>query len=286
MTLPVSGAERGFTPYDIGRTPATACRIDQRFSYCLYVPASVVENPARAGRILAAIHGTDRGNQALRDLFIPYAEATGSIILAPLFPCGIGEPQERDNYKYIEYHGIRFDHLLLDMVDEVAERYGVDAGRFDLFGFSGGAHFAHRFLYLHPSLLRTASIGAPGSPTLLDGTRRWWVGVADIEKLFGVRLDLAAMRRVRVHLAVGSDDTDTWEITHTPGSRHWMDGANDAGVTRVDRMRTLAGSLWASGLDVRLDVLDGVRHSRDALVASAVAFLNGLADEGGGDVPA
>jgi pimeloyl-ACP methyl ester carboxylesterase len=283
MTLPVNGAERGFTPYDIGRTPATACRIDQRFSYCLYVPSRLVENPA-GGRILAAVHGTDRGNQALRDLFIPYAEATGSIILAPLFPCGIGEPQERDNYKYIEYQGIRFDHLLLDMVAEVAARYGVEGARFDLFGFSGGAHFAHRFLYLHPGRLRAVSVGAPGSPTLLDTGRLWWLGVADMEQRFGVPLDLDAMRKVRVHLAVGSDDTDTWEITHTPGSRHWLEGANDAGATRVERLHTLAANLADNGIDVRLDILDGFRHSRDALVGAAIAFLNGLAAEGGGDV--
>ncbi|MFV3131102.1 hypothetical protein [Niveispirillum sp. KHB5.9] len=284
MTLPVNGAERGFTPYDIGRTPATACRIDQRFSYCLYVPARVVENPAAAGRILAVVHGTDRGNQALRDLFVPYAEATDSIILAPLFPCGIGEPQERDNYKYIDYQGIRFDLLLLDMVDEVSARYGVDAGRFDLFGFSGGAHFAHRFLYLHPSRLRALSVGAPGSPTLLDSTRPWWVGVADLEQKFAVRLNPDAMKDVRIHLVVGSDDTDTWEITHSPGSRHWMEGANDTGVTRVERLRSLAANLQANGLDARLELLPGVRHARDALSAAAIRFLEAL-DEGGGDVP-
>lgn len=277
MTLPVNGADRGFSPYDIGRTPATACRIDQRFSYCLYVPAAVAENPARAGRILVAVHGTERGNQVLRDMFIPYAEATGSIILAPLFPCGIGaEPQERDNYKYIEFAGIRFDLLVLDMVAEVARRYGVSGDRFDLFGFSGGAHFAHRFLYMHAARLHAVSVGAPGSPTLLDRSKHWWVGVADMEERFGVALDLPAMARVRVHLAVGSDDTDTWEITHAPGSRHWMEGANDAGVTRVDRLHTLAANLTEAGLDVRMEVIPGVRHSRDALVAAAIAFFQSL----------
>ncbi len=286
MTLPVNGAERGFTPYDIGRTPSTACRIDQRFSYCLYVPVRLVEKPAFGGRILAVIHGTDRGNQAMRDLFIPYAEATDSIILAPLFPCGIGEAGERDNYKYIDYQGIRFDRLLLDMVAEVASRYSVDADRFDLFGFSGGAHFAHRFLYLYPNRLRAVSIGAPGSPTLLDMSRRWWVGVADMEERFGVPLNLGAMRQVSIHLAVGLDDTDTWEITHMPGSRHWMEGANDTGRTRVERLHKLAENLRAHDLNVQLDVIAGVRHARDALATAAVTFLQGLAGPGGGDVPA
>ena len=44
------------------------------------------------------------------------------------------------------------------------------------FGFSGGAQFAHRFLYIHPGRLRAVSLGAPGLVTMLDETRAWWVG--------------------------------------------------------------------------------------------------------------
>ena len=40
---------------------------------------------------------------------------------------------------------MRFDLLLLAMVDEVERKYGIDARRFCLFGFSGGGQFVHRF---------------------------------------------------------------------------------------------------------------------------------------------
>jgi pimeloyl-ACP methyl ester carboxylesterase len=259
-----------FSAYDLKRTPATACKADQRFSYCLYVPPGIEPENAR---VLVAIHGTERDNGALRDLFAPLAERHGLIVLAPLFPCGIDDPRDRENYKYIEYGDIRFDHIVLSMVDEVAERYGIVADRFGLFGFSGGAHFAHRFLYLHPQRLDAVSICSPGSVTLLDENAPWWVGVADVEARFGCRLDLPAMRAAQVHVGVGGDDDATWEITHKPGSPVWMDGANDAGVTRVERAASLERSLRAAGMDPCFDVLPGIRHERDYLVAAAAAFF-------------
>jgi poly(3-hydroxybutyrate) depolymerase len=87
--------------------------------------------------------------------------------LAPLFPSGIIDPSDEDNYKFIKYHDIRFDHVLLAMIDEVAIKYRVNKDRFLLHGFSGGGQFVHRFFYLHPKRLMGVSIGAPGRITYL-----------------------------------------------------------------------------------------------------------------------
>lgn len=89
------------------------------------------------------------------------------------------------------------------MIDEVAGRYGVNAERFLLYGYSGGGHFAHRFFYLHPERLKAVSIGAPGSVTLPDENHDYWVGCRNLEALFGKRLDIPAMRTVPVHQVVG-----------------------------------------------------------------------------------
>lgn len=282
--MTVQDSNNAFDPplsqYEIGRTTAIACQADQRFSYCLYVPPTLVKTRAlSSARVLVAIHGTERGNQAMRDLFVPLADRLGLIVLAPLFPAGILDPHDRDNYKYVEYRGIRFDHLVLAMVDEVGARYGVPVASIAMFGFSGGAHLAHRFLYLHPQRLAAVSACAPGSPTLLDESRDWWVGVRDLEQRFGRGLDREAMRRVAVHLAVGDKDTDTHEITHSPGSTYWMEGANDAGVTRVERLKSLATSLVAGGVAVDVDILRGVGHERDPLAASAIHFFDRVLGE-------
>ncbi|MBX9898940.1 MAG: hypothetical protein K2Y17_13815 [Qipengyuania sp.] len=274
LKLNQTARDAELSDYELGQTTVVACQADQRFSYCLYVPPALNERGARAAaEVLVAVHGSGRGNQAMRDAFMPLADALGVIVLAPLFPCGIVDALDRDNYKYIEYEGIRFDLVLLAMLGEVSARYGVPVERVSMFGFSGGAHFAHRFLYLHPERLDAISVCAPGSPTLLDPSRDWWVGIRDLETRFGRPLDNVALRRVAVHLAVGGDDTDTHEITHRPGSPHWMPGANDSGVTRVERLTTLAASLHAGGVVAELDILPGVRHESGPIIASASAFF-------------
>lgn len=268
------GAVPKFSSYDIGRTGAIACQADQRFSYCLYVPQALVDQDRLSeAQILVAIHGTGRGNQVVRDLFVSLADSLGLIVLAPLFPSGIIDPDDRDNYKYVEFEGIRFDSVLLAMVDEVARKYGVPADTFSIFGFSGGAHLAHRMIYLHPHRLTAVSACAPGSPTLLDQTRDWWLGIRDIEERFGTPVDVPAMRRIAVHLAVGDDDRDTSEITHAPGGRYWMPGANDSGATRADRLQALSDNLVGNGLDVVTEILPGVAHECTPLADAASAFF-------------
>ncbi len=222
------------------------------------------------------MHGSERDNQAYCDAFQDLADAAGMIVLAPLFPCGIIDPDDTHNYKYIEYAGIRFDRVLLDMVAEVEARYRLAGRRLWLFGFSGGAHFAHRFAYLHPARLDAVSICAPGSPTLLDAGLPWWLGVADLEQRFGVALNLEAIRRLRIHLAVGEQDLGTAAIAHRPGSAHWMPGADALGATRVERLAALAASLRRQGVAVHEEQVPGAAHDRAALIACAKRYFRSL----------
>lgn len=269
--------ERSLSGYDFGRTAVYACQADQRFSYCLYVPPSLRSAEARSrAEVLVVVHGTERANQGLRDMFAPLADALDVMVLAPLFPGGIGQVGERDAYKYLEGAGVRYDLVLLQMLDEVSDRYGVPTGRVMLFGFSGGAHLAHRFLYLHPERLSAVSVCAPGSTTRLDPERDWWVGVRDLRERFGSEIDLPAVRRVRIHLAVGREDLDTQEITHAPGGAYWMEGANDGGRTRVERLLSLARSLEAADVPCQVDVLEGVAHRLEPLAQAACSFFRGL----------
>ncbi len=66
------------------------------------------------------------------------------------------------------------------------------------------------------------------------------------------------MRRVRVQMLVGAEDTETWEITIKPGDAAWMEGANDAGRTRIDRLATLKANYEKHGIAVCHDLLPGL----------------------------
>lgn len=261
-----------------GRTTGFASQSDPRFSYWLHVPRCYrTQAASAAGRpMLVAVHGTDRNVPMLRSLFEEFSERHGVLVLAPHFPAGLGNPEDVDAYKYLRAFGVNYDEALLGIVQEVAARYGCDARQFLLFGFSGGAHFAHRFWYLYPERLRGLVVAAPGSVTLPTQEEEWWVGIKGVEERFGRKVDLAAMSAVPTLLTVGADDTAPDLITHQEGSVYWMKGANAAGRTRVDRLRKLRDALRAKNIPVAYRELPGVAHTYPPVVEAAAQFFESI----------
>lgn len=245
--------------YDEGFTIHEACVSDPRFSYSLYVPKSACADGVQT-RLIVAVHGTGRRFEDTLHVLAHFGRWNDCIILCPLFPAGIQGDRNIDGYKYMIEGDIRYDLVLISMVDEISRRYGLDFSKFLLCGFSGGGHFAHRFLLLHPDRLAACSIGAPGSVTLIDPTRPWWVGTQDVPQVFGAPIDLEALKQVPVHMAVGSVDLETWQITHKPGSRYFIEGANDAGITRPERIVALHKSFEDNGINCALETIPGAAH--------------------------
>ena len=260
--------------YDFGRTTAYCCQSDPRFSYCAYVPESYAEDGTDRYRLLVAIHGSRREMVAYRDAFIALAERRKLIVLAPLFPAGILAPDDHSSYKMLRVGAMHYDAVLFAMIAELQARYRLDADRFGLLGFSGGAQFAQRFFTLHPERLSAVSIASPGVVTLLDLARDHWVGVRDFAERFGKPLDLAAMRQVDVQMVVGAEDTDTWEITIKPGDPWWQPDANIAGADRPARLDALKASFEAQGIAVRRDIVPGVAHTLPGLIPVVEDFFD------------
>lgn len=262
--------------YELDDTGLIALQTDQRFSYALHVPQSY-RMDAKAVQefdVIIAVHGSNRPVMGYRDGFSDLARKLGCFVLAPLFPIGIIEPGDVDNYKYIDYRGLRYDLLLLAMMAEVEARYEIRFRRAVMHGFSGGGQFVHRFYYLHPEKLTAVSIGAPGKITLLDNSRPWWVGTADVAQRFGRAIDVERLRQVKVQLVIGEDDIEGHEIHVAEGSRNWMAGANDAGCNRRERLETLQGNLRDHGIAAKLDVVPGVGHvGRGPILDTAARFF-------------
>lgn len=261
--------------YEYGATTLYACQYDQRFSYCAYIPKNYEENGSTTCNLAVIVHGTDRPAQKYRDAFADFAEATNTIILAPLFPGGITEPSDLDSYKFIKFEGIHYDRILLAMVEEMTDKYRIASNRFLLHGFSGGGHFAHRFFYFHPDRLLGVSIGAPGIITYLDTTKPWYVGVGDLEQQFGVALQLEQMRRVPVQMVIGSEDIDTWEI-NVKDSSLWMEGLDAFGRTRLERLRALRDNYEREGISVRYDEVPQVAHEGFKILEPVKQFFSNI----------
>jgi hypothetical protein len=268
-----AGHGRNLSYYDFGHTTVYASRFDQRFPYCAYVPSDYSEDDDKAYNLAVIVHGTERGMLAYRDAFADFGEANDTIVLCPLFPANICFPGDLSSYKMLRAGDLHYDAVLLDMVEEMRERYRIRGDRLLMYGFSGGGHFTHRFLYLHPERLLAASIGAPGVVTLLDFDQDFWVGVRDFEAVFGKAIDLDAIRKVAVQMVIGGDDKETWEITITPNDAWWMPGADLAGANRNDRIRSLKKTLERNGIEARLDTVDGVAHDDRLLISKVKEFF-------------
>lgn len=271
--LGTSGAAaRARAIYDYGQTAIFASTADPRLHMLLYVPPTAADG--RKIDLLVAVHGTGRTSAIdFRDGFAEFGLYNDCAILCPIFPMNVLGDGARSGYKFMQEGDIRYDNIVLSMVEEMAAKYDQDWSKFAIFGFSGGGHFAHRFAILHPERLWAASIGAPGSVTLLDPDRDWWVGVRDLQARFGKAFDAEALANVPVHMVVGDADLETWEITHRPGSKYYMEGANDAGENRPARLEALAASFRNAGVDVTLDKVAGVSHDRIKVLGHVKAFL-------------
>jgi pimeloyl-ACP methyl ester carboxylesterase len=228
-------------------THIQASRLDDGTTFDVYVPP-LADQCAPAGLLVSVLprHAAVPKYQAL-ELFSDFADTHRRLVLAPHFEfdsgfqrLGIGGP-------------VRYDLRLLRIVDEVARRYGLATKRFDLFGYSAGGQFAHRFLYVHPERLRAVAVGAPGTVTLPTTDDVWPTGVANLAELTGRGYALAEVRRPRIMLYVGERDV-------TPEALAQTEEANRLGRTRVDRARTLHEAWLAAAIPHAYVEVPGMGH--------------------------
>lgn len=225
------------------------CRADPRFQYWVRVPGSYPDDENRQGyKLIVLIHGTGCEVDQYLQAALPFLEDQHAILLAPVFPSGLFETNDFNSYKLLACDGIRYDEILLQMIEELKYRYeGVETDRFYICGHSGGGQFVNRFLFVHPDRLAAASISAPGRPTFIDFDQDYFWGVRDLRKHFGHDLDLEALKEVQVQMVVGSEDN------------HYV-GESRYGSTRIERLMSLRDNFESFGIPVQFELLDGVDH--------------------------
>jgi pimeloyl-ACP methyl ester carboxylesterase len=215
--------------------------------YFLYVPKSY--DGQTDFRLLVTMHGHDRETSVRIEHFAALAEHHQYIVLGPHFPPSV-------RFQMLGIGGVRSDLRLLELVEEVAEDLSLSVDQFDLVGYSGGAQFAHRFLYLWPRRLRTVIVGAPGTVTVPSTRERWPSGVRNLARVAGARFDLSEVRRPRIMLIVGSEDVLLEGFNQSP----W---AMRTGATRLGRARTLHAAWLVAGIDHEFVEVPGSAHGLD-----------------------
>ncbi|OKL63311.1 hypothetical protein UA08_01808 [Talaromyces atroroseus] len=193
----------------VGRIPSSHCLAAPQFSYYLYIPRGYRQLDTLS--LIVLVHGSGRNAYQLREEFVSLAERRGCAVLCPLFPTGLLDPNDTNNYKMVKYGDVRYDNVVLRMADETHMRYPrIDTSRFLLWGFSGGGQFVHRFAYLHPEKLMALAVGAPGTVTLLDPESEFPGGISNFAAVFGTEVNLEALKAVPTLFVAGDADTGSF----------------------------------------------------------------------------
>lgn len=244
----------------------------------------VPERPAQAVAPLVVVHGVQRDARGTFELFLDHAARSGRVLIAPLFD----EPGWKGYQRVLGVH--RADLGLLGILDALRDEGVLQTRRVELFGYSGGAQFAHRFALLYPQRVARATICAAGwylfpdmqpYPRGLGAPERAVPGYSSL-----ISANLAEFLRLPMRVVVGERDDAVDELTRSNAALDVQQGK-----TRLDRARNWVAALEraAAGMGVPcasvLEVLPACGHDlRECLQAGALPDLF-LAAAGGIDVP-
>jgi poly(3-hydroxybutyrate) depolymerase len=211
-------------------------------------------------RPLVAVHGIRRGAEEQAALLAARAAAQGRVVIAPLF----------DAERWPRYQRLgrrqRADLALLGLLQGLHGECIASAERFDLFGFSGGAQFAHRFAMLHPERIGRLCVASAGWYTFPDAAAYpYGLGQRpgrDDACALRMQARLDAFLRLPIDVCVGARD-----------NRRDANTRSGAAIDRQQgRDRRARASRWSEGLAIEaavrgiapritLSVLSGVGHN-------------------------
>ena len=154
-------------------------------------------------RFLVLVHGITRQADYIMRAFVGAAERYNYSLLAPIFTYRTYPDYQRLGRSRL---GERADLAFMGMIDDAGERLGM-APAFDLFGFSGGAQFAHRLAYAYPGVARSIVLAAAGWYTPLDSRKRFPYGLRRTRRLPGLRFKAGGILSTPTLTMVGDRDT-------------------------------------------------------------------------------
>jgi len=231
-----------------------ALRADSSQEYLVYVPGK----GGHGAPLFVTVHGISRNVEEHATLFAPYAEEYGVVLVAPCFT-----RDRHTGYQWLgrEGRGLRADLALDAILEEVGASTGAAAESFYLFGFSGGAQFAHRYALAHPDRIAGAVVAAAGWYTFPDSGTPYPYGLGRSAELPSVRFELEHFLRVPITVFVGDADSGSESLRRN----RLVD--RQQGATRRERAQRWTAAMRraavARGLEplVTCERVPGIGHS-------------------------
>lgn len=223
--------------------------------FFLYRPATELAGAP----LIVSVHGIARNAAAHAFRLVEEAERYGLSVVAPLFDkAQYGQYQQLEDART----GMRSDLALLDILDAARRLSSADHGRILLFGYSGGAQFAHRFVMAHPGRVASAVLVGAGWYTFPDLEAAYPYGLDTRRAGFAVRLDTEGFARVPQHVIVGDLD-----VRRDSSLRRSKRLDRTQGRTRLERAQRWVRAMQAfapgeqADVNPTYDTLSGVGHS-------------------------
>lgn len=213
---------------------------DPSQEYFVYVPSAGGQDVP----LLVAVHGISRNAIEQARLFSTYAETFGVVLVAPHFTS-----ERHGDYQRLGRagRGGRSDMVLNEIIEEVAWLTGASTTQIYLFGYSGGAQFAHRYAMAYPHRVARAVVASAGWYTFPDAQQRFPYGIRPNRDLPGVRFDPEEFLRVPIVVLVGENDTTS------EGLRRTARVERQQGSTRVERARNWVDAMKRAAAAYRLE---------------------------------
>lgn len=171
-------------------------RISREIEYLVRLPSE--PDPDRT---LVAVHGISRNASFIVRALAHEADRHDYTLLAPVF-----NHRYFPDYQRLGLRGARADLTLLAILEDAARQFGISRP-VDLFGFSGGAQFAHRLVYAYHGLVSTLTLAAAGWYTDPRSRRRFPYGVEATPHLNALSFHPEALYDTPTLILVGSRDT-------------------------------------------------------------------------------
>lgn len=260
------------------------------YPYYLYVPAELRTSKALQQRHTILVLPNNTGK--LSDDFAVHeadvkkrlagvsaiASSLKVAVLMPVFPRPESDWRiythalDRDSMLTDKSEYRRLDLQLVAMIDDARTRMAKQRLKFDrrvlLNGYSASGMFVNRFTFLHPDRVKAAAIGSPGGWPIVpvgeykDRSLRYPIGIADIQKVSGKRINILTLRRVPLFIFLGDKDENDSVV--------FGDSYDDEdrelimplfGKTPVERWETVKSLYQAAGLNAEFRLYPGIGHT-------------------------
>jgi len=223
--------------------------------YILYLPAG----QPQPERVIVAVHGISRNVEEHLAAMRSWADEYATALVLPLY-----DKLDFHDYQRLgrEGHGPRADMPLLRALDEVKQQFGIDTQRVALFGFSGGAQFAHRFALMYPKRVERLGLAAAGWYSWPDEQLPYPFGMGKVRGLAAAQTDLRGLLQIPMCVFVGKRDTERSRSLNTSLRIDAQQGGN-----RRERASNWVRAMREAGLargikpQIQLELLPRTKHA-------------------------